>query len=143
MNIDRAAVELIEQYARLKPDWAHQGERQSLIERLAKEHGIWNGYGGEDCQSWYTGQGERIGLLQPTVQDIEAMAGDLGVTFRAADHTFDLDKAGDPGFVGTFATTRAGIAAAYQALLLHQLLLQKIAEVESAREGAGEATTAK
>ena len=141
MEIQRDAIELIEQYARLSPTRETQEERQAILERLVKQHGIWNGYGGDNPFNWYTGQGERIGLLRPTLHDIEAMASDLGVTFTASDTSFDLDKQGEPPLMGTYTRTPAGLASAYRSLLLHKLILQKIAEVAGARANSGGADT--
>jgi hypothetical protein len=142
MYISREAVNLIETYARLQPSRANLAERQSLIVRLVNEHGIWNGYGGEDTHSWFTDLGERIGPLHPNMQVIESLAGDLGVTVTHFDITFDLDKQDHSGFIGGYDKTPAGIASAYRALLLHQVILQKIAEVAGARGNNGEAQIA-
>lgn len=142
MSIHPEAVDLIERFALLPATVATLPERQSIIVSLGEQHGIWSGCGGEDSQNWYTSQGERIGPLRPNMQDIEVLAGTLGVTFTPSDNTFDLDKEGDPGFVGTYVKTAAGIVSAYHALLLHQLILQKMAEVADARENKGEAHTA-
>lgn len=133
MHIPREALDLIEGFAKLRATGATLAERHSLIVSLGQQHGVWCGCGGEDPDHWYTSQGERIGPLRPNMQSIEAMAGELGVTLTPSEHSFDLDKQGDPGFVGTYTRTQAGIASAYCSLLRHQLILHIIAEVAGAR----------
>jgi hypothetical protein len=71
------------------------------------------------------------------MRDIEVMASDLNVTFTASDTSFDFDKQGDPPVMGTYTRTPAGLASAYRVLLLHKMILQKIAEVAGATANGG------
>ncbi len=70
--------------------------------------------------------------MTPQLADIKTLAQRLGVAFTGSeqDDWFDLDKS-EPQFEGTFQNSQAGIAAAYGALLRHQLTVQAIDQARS------------
>jgi hypothetical protein len=132
MQLHREATKLIEQVARLRETREDRAAQQRLFEVLSEQYGIWNGPEEGGRYYWHTRDGELIGPLEPQLADIKALAQQLAVRFTDSDQVgwFDLDKS-EPQFEGTFQNSHAGIAAAYGALLRHQLTVQTIDEVHS------------
>src|SRR2546425_8397834 len=108
MQLHREATDLIEQLAGLPETREHQPSRQTLLDTLVSQYGIWNGFK-DGPHYWYTREGELIGPMTPQLADIKTLAQQLGVAFSGApqDDWFDLDKS-DPQLEGTFQNSQAG-----------------------------------
>ncbi len=63
-----------------------------------------------------------------TLNDVKALAAQLGITFTDHGQAFDLESAIDAPlqFEGTFRKVQAGIDGAHDALVKHQASLSKL-----------------
>ncbi len=63
-----------------------------------------------------------------TLNDVKALAAQLGITFTDHGQAFDLDSKADAPlrFEGTFRKVQAGIDGAYNGLAKHQANLDKL-----------------
>ena len=136
MNAEEAAQKQHEIYERLAPHFEYATNASSSVPweqvpennkrlMIAVFEEILPLIRGANMQEIQRGNEER-----PTLQEVETLAHQLGVTYTGSNNGqwFDLDRTETPQLTGTYRTVQTGIDNAYGDLRRLQLTLQAITE---------------